>query len=56
VPSWSAVSLLFSDSHRVLLEIETAGTIRVDGVDTSRVGMHTLRRNLAIIPQVGSRF
>lgn len=24
----------------------------MDGVDTARVGMHTLRRNLAIIPQV----
>lgn len=28
-----------------------AGTVRIDGVDVSAVGLHTLRRRLAIIPQ-----
>lgn len=29
----------------------TSGTITIDGVDISQVGLHDLRRGLAIIPQ-----
>lgn len=29
----------------------SAGAIRIDGVDIATVGLHTLRRRLAIIPQ-----
>lgn len=27
------------------------GTIKIDGIDTSTIGLHTLRRNISIIPQ-----
>jgi ABC-type multidrug transport system fused ATPase/permease subunit len=30
----------------------SGGAIRVDGVDISKIGLHTLRSRIAIIPQV----
>jgi ATP-binding cassette subfamily C (CFTR/MRP) protein 1 len=34
-----------------LVEIDE-GAIRIDGIDVSTVGLHTLRRRMAIVPQV----
>ena len=34
-----------------LVELD-AGVVRIDGVDLSVIGLHTLRSNVAVIPQV----
>ena len=32
---------------------EPEGVLRIDNISTRRLGLHDLRRNIAIIPQVG---
>jgi ABC-type multidrug transport system fused ATPase/permease subunit len=36
-----------------LIEVGEEGTVLLDGVDLSRIGLQTLRSRLTIIPQVG---
>ena len=43
-------STLFQALFRIA-EIEEGGSIKFDGQDISKVGLETLRKNLAIIPQ-----
>ena len=37
----------------LLRMVEPDGLILVDGVDITKIGLHHLRSNIAVIPQVG---